>query len=269
MYVNYSVGGDVRLGFLSGTELLRLDGGPTDGLVATGFPAVPSDATVEDESHSFLPALLRPGKILCLLRSFRAHAEELGNEPPPEPLFFAKLPSALIGHGEPIVIPEDLEGEVHHEGELALVIGRSGRRIPPERGMEHVAALTVANDVTARTRQKSDAAQGWPWTRGKSIDTFLPLGPGLVPVDSVADPGRLDIDVQVNGQARQSGSTRQLLWPIGEIVARLSRWIRLDPGDVILTGTPPGVGPIVPGDEVSVRISEIGRLVNPVGQEAL
>ena len=166
--------------------------------------------------------------------------------------------------GEAIRIPEDLEGEVHHEGELAVVIGRGGRRIPAGEGLHHVGAYTIANDVTARTVQKADAGRNMPWLRGKSIDTFLPLGPGLVPAADVADPLDLELLVTVNGVRRQSGNTSQLLWPIGEIVAHVSRWIRLDPGDVILTGTPPGVGPIIAGDEVVVRIRDLGVLVNPV-----
>jgi 2-keto-4-pentenoate hydratase/2-oxohepta-3-ene-1,7-dioic acid hydratase in catechol pathway len=264
MYANYEAGGERRLGFFDGETMRRLFGPATDDLVTSGFPEVPSDAPVEREPHAILPAMLRPGKILCLLRSYRAHAEELGNQAPSEPMYFAKLNNTLLGSGRPIRIPEDLDGEVHHEGELALVIGKGGRRIPPEDGLRHVAAYTVANDVTARTLQKADAGRNLPWLRGKSIDTFLPLGPGLVPANRVSDPHDLELLVTVNGLERQRGHTSRLMWPIGVILSHVSRWIRLDPGDVILTGTPEGVGPLRPGDEVVVEIPGLGRLVNSV-----
>lgn len=267
MYANYVVSGERRLGWWDGETMLRLSGPPTDRLLVTGWPAVPDDAPVEREPFRFLPAVLAPGKILCLLRSYRGHAEELGNEPPPDPTFFAKLRNALTGHREPIRIPADLEGEVHHEGELAVVIGRGGRRIGAGAAMEHVAALTVANDVTARTLQKADQARGWPWVRSKSLDTFLPLGPGLLPAGDAPDPMDVDLTVRVNGELRQDGSTALLLWSVEEIVSRLSRWVRLEPGDVILTGTPEGVGPISPGDEVVVSIGRVGALANPVVRE--
>ena len=264
MYTNYDVGGELRLGYFDGRIMLRLAGPPTDQLILDGFPQVPPDAPTEEEPFTILPAMLRPGKIICLLRSYRAHAEELGNQAPAEPMFFAKLNNTLLGAGQAIRIPEDLDGEVHHEGELALVMGRGGRRIPPDRGLGHVAAFTVANDVTARTVQKGDAGRNLPWLRGKSIDTFLPLGPGLVPAGAVPDPHDLQVRVTVNEEERQNGNTSRLLWSLGEIVAHISRWIRLDPGDVILTGTPEGVGPLLPGDVVAVEISGVGRLANSV-----
>jgi len=267
MYVNYAVGDGTRAGFLKAGRLLRLPGGPTDEFVVSGFPEAPADAPEETEAYRLLPAVLRPPKILCLLRSYRAHAEELGNEPPPEPTCFAKLENALNAHGAPILIPPDLDGEVHHEGELALVLRKGGRRIPAEEGLAHVGAVTVANDVTARTLQRSDAGRGWPWIRGKSMDTFLPLGPGLVPVDRAGDLAALTLTVRVNGEIRQSGETSRLLWPIGAIVSHLSRFLTLAPGDVILTGTPEGVGPIVPGDRVEVEIPGVGLLANPVRGE--
>lgn len=264
MYANYVVDGEQRLGWLEGDRLLRLDGPPTDRLVVEGFPPVPPDAPEEDADRRFLPALLAPGKILCLMRSYRAHAEEGGHEPPPEPMFFAKLNNSLLGHGEPIRIPGHVEGEVHHEGELALVIGKPGRSIPAEEAMDHVAAYTVANDVTARTLQRADAGRGWPWVRAKSLDTFLPLGPGILPAAAVSDPHALTLTVRVNDEVRQHGETSRLLWSIAEIVTSLSRWIALSAGDLILTGTPEGVGPIRPGDRVEVEILGLGKLVNPV-----
>jgi 2-keto-4-pentenoate hydratase/2-oxohepta-3-ene-1,7-dioic acid hydratase in catechol pathway len=264
MYVNYEQNGEARLGFLADGVLRRLSGGPTDCLVREGFPGVPPEAPVVEGPRRLLPAVLAPGKIICLLRSYRAHAEELGNVAPPEPMFFAKMGNTLIGAGDAIRIPYDLEGEVHHEGELAVVIGKGGRRIAPEDGLAHIAAFTVANDVTARTMQKADAGRGMPWLRGKSLDTFLPLGPGLVPAAAVADPHALSLTVKVNGQVRQEGNTARLLWPLGTIVAHVSRWISLSPGDLVLTGTPEGVGALEGGDHVEVSIDGLGVLGNPV-----
>jgi 2-keto-4-pentenoate hydratase/2-oxohepta-3-ene-1,7-dioic acid hydratase in catechol pathway len=269
MYANYVVDGERRVGFFDGAVMRRLPGvTDTDALVAGGFPsAPPASGPIETQPVQFLPAILRPGKIICLLRSYGAHAREGGHEPPPAPNFFAKLPSALAGHLAAIEIPRDLEGEVHHEGELALVVGRPGRRIRAESALDHVAAYTVANDVTARTLQKADAARGWPWLRAKSPDRFLPLGPGLVPRSAVRDPHDLSVVVRVNGAVRQDGRTRNLLWTLGEILAEVSRWITLEAGDLVLTGTPEGVGPLVAGDVVEVEIPGIGRLENPVTRE--
>ncbi len=269
MYCNYVTGAGRRLGFWDGERMLRLPGRSTDEFIldGSGFPELPADAMPETDAFRFAPALLAPRKILCLMRSYGAHAREGGHAPPPAPLYFAKLSNCLVGHGEPVAIPSDLEGEVHHEGELALVIGRRGRRIPAAEGLLHVAAYSVANDITARTRQRADAAQGWPWLRAKSADTFLPLGPGLVPAGAVPRPDDLPVRVRVNGGVRQDGNTGNLLWPIGDIVAAVSQWITLEPGDVILTGTPEGVGPLVPGDRVTVEIPGVGVLENPVTRE--
>ncbi len=264
MYVNYRAREERRTGFLQGERLLRIEGPSTDRMVVEGFPAVPEDAPRETDPVEFLPAVLRPGKILCLLRSYRAHAEESGGAPPPEPVFFAKLPNALLGHEAAIRIPPGLEGEVHHEGELALVLGAGGRDLEAPEAAGLVAAYTVANDVTARTLQRADAARGWPWTRAKSFDTFLPLGPGLVPASEVEDPRDLSLEVRVNGEVRQRSRTGRLLYTIGEVLSRLSRYVTLEAGDVVLTGTPEGVGPLRPGDVVEVEIEGVGRLVNPV-----
>jgi 2-keto-4-pentenoate hydratase/2-oxohepta-3-ene-1,7-dioic acid hydratase in catechol pathway len=145
-----------------------------------------------------------------------------------------------------------------------MVIGTPGASIAEDRAMDHVAAYTVANDVTARTVQRADAKRGWPWIRAKSPDTFLPLGPGLVPAVDAPDPDDLPLAVRVNGETRQRGSTSRLLWPIARIVSSLSRYVALETGDLILTGTPEGVGPILPGDRVEVDVAGVGLLSNPV-----
>jgi 2-keto-4-pentenoate hydratase/2-oxohepta-3-ene-1,7-dioic acid hydratase in catechol pathway len=264
MYVNYLKDGALSLGYLDGETLHRIDGPPTDSLLGGKLPLVPKQSPIVEEPVIYAPALLRPRSILCLMRSYRKHAEELGNEPPPAPNFFAKLANSLTGHGQPIVIPSDIEGEVHHEGELALVIGRGGRNIPAEDALDHVFAYTIANDVTARTLQGELKSKGWPWLSAKSRNTFLPLGPGLVPAERIDDPAELTLTVRVNGEVRQDGEVRNLLWPVAEIVAYASRLYELGRGDVILTGTPEGVGPIMPGDTVEVEITGLGRLENPV-----
>jgi len=264
MYVNYLKDGRLNLGYLDGERLLALDGPVLDAFVGDSLPLVPRNSPVEEGPVTFAPPLLHPRSILCLMRSYRKHAEELGNEPPPAPNFFAKMANTLTGHGCPIVIPGDVPGEVHHEGELALVIGIGGRNIPAEDAMEHVWAYSIANDVTARTLQGELKKKGWPWLAAKSRDTFLPLGPGIVPRERFEDPAGFDIEVRVNGELRQQASVSRLLWPVCEIVAHASRLYRLSKGDIILTGTPEGVGPILPGDTVSVAIEGLGRLENPV-----
>jgi 2-keto-4-pentenoate hydratase/2-oxohepta-3-ene-1,7-dioic acid hydratase in catechol pathway len=267
MYVNYSKEGRMYLGYLDGDRLLSLEGPPLDALLGGGLPLVPRSAPVETGPVTFLPPLLHVRSIFCLMRSYRKHAEELGNRPPPAPNFFAKLANSVTGHGWPIVIPADVPGEVHHEGELALVIGEGGRNIAAADAMDHVFGYTIANDVTARTLQGNLKEKGWPWLSAKSRDTFLPLGPGIVPREKIDDPAELGLTVEVNGETRQSAPVADLLWPVAEIVAHASRLYRLSRGDIILTGTPEGVGPLVPGDTVSVVIDGLGRLSNPVVAE--
>jgi 2-keto-4-pentenoate hydratase/2-oxohepta-3-ene-1,7-dioic acid hydratase in catechol pathway len=221
------------------------------------------DAADPEPVPEVLAPPLRPGKILALGRNYAAHAREMGSAPT-TPFFFAKLPSCCVGHGEAIEIPGDLEGEVHHEIELAVVIGRGGRRIPVEDALAHVAGYAVMNDVTARTLQARAKEKGKPWTAAKNLDTFAPFGPGIVPADAVSDPGALRLCLRVDGEVRQEGSTAAMLLPIPETIAHLSRHLTLEPGDVIATGTPAGVGPLRPGDRVEAEIQTIGRLVNPV-----
>ena len=220
---------------------------------------------VRTDAKLLLP--IRPGKVLAVGRNYAAHAEELGNEVPEAPFFFAKVSSSAVGPGRSIVIPRDLEGDVHHEAELAVVIGRAGRRIPRERALDYVAGYTCANDVTARTLQLSLKEKKLPWFAGKNLDTFLALGPGIVPADGVPDPSALRIRCFVNGDLRQDAPTSLMLNDVASLIANASRHLTLEPLDVILTGTPAGVGPLVPGDEVEVRIDGVGSLVNPVKRE--
>lgn len=217
-------------------------------------------------------ALDRPGKVLCVGRNYAAHARELGNAPPEAPFFFLKAPSTAIGDGEAIVIPRDIEGEVHHEAELAVVIGRRGRRVPGERALEWVAGYCCANDVTARTEQRALQDRRLPWFGGKNADTFLCLGPDPVPAAAVPDPGALRLLCLVDGEVRQDGATAAMIHGVAALVAHASRRVTLEPGDVILTGTPAGVGPLLPGQTVEVRLlggdsALLCALVNPVVAE--
>lgn len=204
-------------------------------------------------------ALEKPSKIVCVGRNYRAHAKELGNEVPSEPLLFLKPPSAVIGDGDAIVLPRE-SARVEHEGELAVVIGRKARRVRPEDAASYIAGYTVANDVTARDLQRKDVQ----FTRGKGFDTFCPLGPALVRERPSPDAS---ISVSVNGVRRQHGHLRDMVFSIDVLVAYISDVMTLEPGDVILTGTPEGVGPLAPGDVVEVTIDSVGTLRNTVRAE--
>ena len=221
-----------------------------------------ADLIIHDEPHPQLP-IARPQKILGIGRNYRAHAQELDNSVPSEPIFFAKSPSALIPHREAIRIPLAV-GAIHHEGELAVVVGKAGANIPEKQALEYVAGYTLVNDVTARELQKRDIAAALPWFRSKNFDTFCPLGPALVPRDCIADPQALELNVTVNDEPRQRSSTTNMIFPVTELISYLSRHCTLQPGDVIATGTPSGVGPLTAGDIVTVSIDGIGDLVNPV-----
>ncbi len=211
----------------------------------------------------------RPSKIICLGRNYGAHARELNHAIPKEPVIFSKSPSALIAHGQDIVIPHWLDTRVDHEAELGLVIGRSGHAIPRAEAMDYVAGYTIVNDVTARTMQKEDMDKSDPWFRSKSIDTFCPTGPYLVPADAGIDPQDLEIALTVNGETRQHSRTSDMLFPVPVLVEYISRFMTLNPGDIIATGTPEGVSPIQDGDAVEISITGLGTLKNRVRKEKL
>ena len=207
----------------------------------------------------------RPGKIVCVGLNYRDHAEESGMELPERPLLFAKWPSSLIGPGEPIVLPEQAR-EVDYEAELGVVIGTRASRVAVEDALDHVSGYLCANEVSARDVQFADGQ----WTRGKSFDTFGPVGP-VVPASEVPDPQALRIRCLLNGDVVQDSSTAQMVFTVAEVIAFVSDGITLEPGDLILTGTPAGVGlgrkpPVylADGDEVTVEIEGIGSLTNPV-----
>ena len=203
-----------------------------------------------------LVAPVLPSKIIAVGRNYADHAKEMGNDVPAAPMIFLKPSTSIIGPGEPITLPWQSE-LVEHEAELAIVIGRLCRDVPVERVAEVVLGYTCANDVTARDLQRIDGQ----WGRAKGFDSFCPLGPWI---ETSVDLDDADITCLVNGELRQSGTTGDMVRDVAELVAWISSVMTLLPGDVILTGTPAGVGPIVAGDEVSVSIDGIGTLTNPV-----
>jgi 5-oxopent-3-ene-1,2,5-tricarboxylate decarboxylase / 2-hydroxyhepta-2,4-diene-1,7-dioate isomerase len=211
----------------------------------------------------------RPSKVVAIGRNYLAHVRELQHETPSEPIFFCKAPSSLIPHEADIVIPEWLDSRVDHEAELALIIGKSCRNASEEDAMDAVAGYSIVNDVTARALQKEDIAHGNPWFRSKSIDTFCPMGPYFVPSDEIPDPNRLQIRLTVNGETKQQSNTSSMIFPVARLVSAISRYMTLQPGDVIATGTPEGVSPIGPGDVIEVEIDGLGILRNTVVREGV
>jgi 2-keto-4-pentenoate hydratase/2-oxohepta-3-ene-1,7-dioic acid hydratase in catechol pathway len=201
----------------------------------------------------------RPGKIVCVGRNYVEHAAELGNVVPDEPLIFFKPPSAVIGDGEAIVLPEDSQ-RVEHEGEIGIVIGQRLSRTRREDALAAVAGVVCVNDVTARDIQRADSQ----WTRAKGFDTFCPVGPRVVPLDELPSLAKLEVYCRVNGQERQHGRASDMAFDIPTLLEYISRVMTLEPGDLIATGTPAGVGPLAPGDTVEVEISGVGVLRNSV-----
>jgi 2-keto-4-pentenoate hydratase/2-oxohepta-3-ene-1,7-dioic acid hydratase in catechol pathway len=215
---------------------------------------------------ALLAPVPRPGKIVAIGLNYHAHAAEQGREPPREPLIFAKFTTAVVGPGAVVSWDPALTAEVDYEAELAVVVGRRTRHVGPDEALAHVLGYTVANDVTARDLQAADRQ----WVRGKSLDTFGPLGPLLVTADELPDPQVLRLGTLVNGERLQDGSTADMIFPVRELLAYCSRAFTLEPGDVLLTGTPSGVGVyrdpprfLHDGDVMAVTIEGIGTLTNP------
>ena len=197
-----------------------------------------------------------PSKVVAVGKNYAEHAREMGGEAPADPVVFLKPSTAVIGPDDPVRLPA-LSAEVHHEAELAVVVGRLVREVPIERATEAVLGYTCANDVTARDLQRADGQ----WTRAKGFDTFCPLGPWVV---TDLDPGDLLVTCTVDGDVRQEARTSSMLHSVAELVSYVSAVMTLLPGDVLLTGTPAGVGPIVAGDVVEVSVEGVGTLRNPV-----
>ena len=198
----------------------------------------------------------RPGKIVGVGRNYLEHARELGSDVPAEPLIFFKPPSSVIGSGAPILLPKQSQ-QVDFEGEIGVVIGRSVRRASEAQARDAIAGIVAVNDVTARDLQRTDGQ----WTRAKGFDTFCPVGPEAV---TVADYESLAIVTRVNGTERQRAQARDMVWSLVALVSFISRIMTLEPGDLISTGTPAGVGPLAPGDLVEVEIPGVSTVRNPV-----
>ena len=198
----------------------------------------------------------RPGKIVCVGRNYREHAKELGNEVPKEPLIFLKPPSSVVWESDAIELPAASE-KVEFEGEIGLIIGKRMRGIPEDRAAGGIRSVIAVNDVTARDLQKTDGQ----WTRAKGFDTFCPLGEES---SSVPELSSLSVVTRVNGTVRQRGKTTEMVFSIPFLLAYISRIMTLEPGDLVATGTPSGVGPLAPGDVVEVEIPGVSRVSNPV-----
>ena len=200
-----------------------------------------------------------PSKIICVGRNYIEHARELGNEVPKVPLIFLKPPSSIISNGDAVLLPAQ-STQVEHEGELVVVIGKRGRNITGENARKHILGYTIGNDITARDLQRSDDQ----WTRAKGFDTFCSFGPWI---DTEFDPADAVLTCRVNGQMRQMASTRDMVFNVPTLIAYISSVMTLEPGDLLFTGTPAGVGELKNGDEVDVEIEGLGVLKNPVRKE--
>lgn len=251
----FTTGADPRFALVEG------DVGSEELVVLTGDPIyMPVQPTGErvpltDDVRLLAPVIPR-SKVIGVGRNYADHAAEMGNELPTSPLLFLKPNTSVIGPDDPIVLPAWTE-DVHHEAELAVVIGKVTKDVTPEQALDRVFGFTVANDITARDIQRSDDQ----WTRAKGFDGSCPLGPWVVPGLEVDD---LAVRARVNGEVRQDGRTRDLVFDVAFLISYISEVFTLLPGDVILTGTPAGVGPVVHGDVVECEVEEIGVLRNPV-----
>ncbi len=232
--------------------------------------SAPGGARIEARHAVLVSPIPRPTKLICIGLNYRDHAEEGKNPIPEVPTIFSKFATSVIGHGQPIVLPK-ASSKPDYEAELAVVIGKGGRYIRESRWQEHVFGYTITNDVSARDFQSATSQ----WMIGKTFDTFAPIGPAIVTADEIEDPHQLDLEMTLSGEVMQSSNTRNMIFGIPRLIAYLSSVFTLEPGDVIATGTPAGVGfarrpPrwLKPGDECRIRIQGIGELVNPVVAEA-
>jgi 2-keto-4-pentenoate hydratase/2-oxohepta-3-ene-1,7-dioic acid hydratase in catechol pathway len=252
-FIRYSVGeSKPRYGWIFQDKVGPIEGEPFGEFrrLEAGMPL--------DRVRLLAPVI--PGKIVAVGRNYVDHAKERGADAPEIPLIYLKPPSAVIGPEETILLPPQSQ-RVDHEGELAVVIGKVGRWIHAEDALQHVLGYTAANDVTARDLQQKDGQ----WTRGKGFDTFCPLGPWI---ETDIDPSDMRLICRVNGEMRQMGSTREMVFSVQQLIAFVSSVMTLHPGDVILTGTPSGIGPLKHGDSVEVEIEGIGLLRNPVAADS-
>jgi 2-keto-4-pentenoate hydratase/2-oxohepta-3-ene-1,7-dioic acid hydratase in catechol pathway len=214
-------------------------------------------------SYRMLAPVPRPPKIIALGRNYALHARESKMPVPDEPIIFCKSNSSIIGPNGTIMIPTDV-GRIDHEVELAVVIGKRAKRVPAHLAYDYVAGYTIALDITARDLQRSDIEKRQPWYRSKNFDTFTPLGPWMVTADEIPPPIHLDIELSVNGTLRQHANTHDMIFDVATTIEFITKYITLEPGDIISMGTPEGIGPINDGDRIVSRIEKIGEMVNTV-----
>lgn len=244
----------------------------TDGLerVQAAASKAPSEARLGLQGLDYLPVIPQPAKMLCVGLNYHSHAVEVGVSLPEVPVYFIRLPESLVGHGQPMILPRESE-QLDYEAELAIVIGRRGRRIEKARALEHVAGYTIFNDGSIRDYQLKVSQ----WTLGKNFARTGPLGPEIVTPDELPEGARgLAVATRVNGETLQDGNTADMIFGVAEILAHLSTAMTLEPGDVIATGTPPGVGLgrkpprwLKAGETIEVEIEGIGVLSNPIRRE--
>jgi 2-keto-4-pentenoate hydratase/2-oxohepta-3-ene-1,7-dioic acid hydratase in catechol pathway len=237
------VDGSVHFARIDGDRAVLLGGSPWTS---------PSEGRHVPFRESDLRAPVEPYKILCIGRNYVAHAKELGHEVPKEPLLFLKPKTALVGHGGVVELPPE-SARVEHEAELGVVIGKTARRVPRERALDHVFGYTCVCDVTARDLQRSDGQ----WSRAKGFDGFCPCGPWI---ETDVDPRGLRVRCIVNGTTKQDGSTSQMVFDVPALIEYASRAMTLEPGDLLVTGTPEGVGPLASGDTLTVDTESVGAL---------
>ena len=266
--VTYSVDGEEpRVGSLEGEEIRPLAHEDMIEFIEYGGSPEPGEDTVPLGEARIHAPIARPQKVIGIGLNYEDHAAETGADIPDRPIVFAKYPNAVIGPGEAIRIPPITE-QADYEAELAVIIGRAARNVTESEALDYVFGYTNANDVSSRDLQFSEGGQ---WTRSKSIDTFCPLGPFIATADEIEDPQDLFIRCILNGEIMQDGTTSKMIFPVAELVSFLSQGMTLVPGDVIVTGTPPGVGSardpqvwLKAGDEVTIEIQGLGSLTNPV-----
>ena len=247
--VRIKAGDDIAYGVADAEGVLVYKGSP--------FVAWEPTETVVPWPNVKLLAPVLPTKVLCVGKNYEDHATEMGGDVPDEPLIFMKPATSVIGQNQPVIYPSQSK-EVHHEAELAVVISRPARNIKAEDASQYIFGYTAANDVTARDLQRNDGQ----WTRAKGFDTFCPLGPAI---ETELDPlERLALIAKVNDEVRQAGFTSDMVFGVAEVLEYITAFTTLLPGDVILTGTPSGVGPVEPGDVMEIEIDGIGSLVNRV-----
>jgi 2-keto-4-pentenoate hydratase/2-oxohepta-3-ene-1,7-dioic acid hydratase in catechol pathway len=252
-------------------DIMSVLGGGADAMdrVMRWIDSPPGGERIPEAEAKFAAPVPRPPKIICIGLNYRDHAIESGMPIPETPTVFAKFPTAVIGPGAAIVLPK-ASTRPDFEAELAVVIGKGGRHIPEARWREHVFGYTILNDVSARDFQMATSQ----WMIGKTFDTFAPMGPAIVTADEIEDPHNLAISLELSGDIMQNSNTSNLVFGVPALIAYLSSVFTLEPGDIIATGTPPGVGfarkpprYLMPGDDVRVRVEGIGELYNPVVAE--